>query len=328
MELNSAPAPSTDVAASKQSLFETAKAFYKATGMLFVVWIILIIVLGIINPRFFSFNNAIIVLRQACFLSLVACGQMLVILNCGVDVSLGAIIGLCSVISAIVAKEFGAYAGWVTPIVVGGLVGLLNGAVVAYFRIDSFAVTLGTLSISNGLALIISKGLTVYNLPPAYKTLSYTKIFAIPLPVIITAIIILGMYFLMYRSRFGRYVYAAGGNVEALRLSGVNVNLVILWIFGLAGILTGCAASMLSARINSGQPNLGGVLMMESIAACVVGGVTFKGGVGTLGGVILGVLFLSTLSNGFDMIGVSAFVKQVVVGSIIILAVIMDKLKK
>ncbi len=304
------------------------KRLYEGMGMLFIIWVVLIIVMGLLNPRFFTIQNAIIVARQACFLAMVSCGQMLVILTSGVDISLGAIIGLCSVVAAIVAKEFGAVAGWITPIFVGGGVGLLNGAVVAYFRIDSFAVTLGTLSISSGLALIISKGLTIYNLPSAYKTLAYTNIFTIPLPVILTVIVLIGMYVLMNRTRFGRYVYAVGGNIEALRLSGVNVNLVLLWIFGFAGMLTGFAATMLSSRINSGQPNLGGALMMESIAACVVGGVTFKGGVGKLGGVIIGVLFLSTLSNGFDMIGVSSFIKQVVIGIIIIAAVIIDKFKK
>ena len=136
------------------------------------------------------------------------------------------------------------------------------------------------------------------------------------------------LFFIMYRMRFGRYVYALGGNKEALRLAGVNVKGTILWVFGGAGLLTGVSAMMLSSRINSGQPNLGGALMMESIAACVVGGVTFKGGVGSMGGVIIGVIFLAVLSNGFDLIGVSAFVKQVVVGAIIIIAVIIDKSKK
>ncbi|MCF8068996.1 MAG: ABC transporter permease [Desulfobacterales bacterium] len=297
-------------------------------GMMFFILIALIIVMGVINPRFLTINNGIIVARQASFLALIACGQMLVILTSGVDVSLGAIIGLCSVTAAIVSKQFGATAGWITPIFVGGAVGLLNGAVVAYFRIDSFAVTLGTLSICNGLALIISRGLTVYNLPPTYKTLAYTNVLTIPLPVIITMVVLLGMYIVVYRTQFGRYIYACGGNIEALRLTGVNVNRVMMWIFGVAGVLTGICAAMLSSRINSGQPHLGGALMMESIAACVVGGVTFKGGVGNLGGVVIGVLFLACLSNGFDLIGVSAFVKQVVVGSIIILAVIVDKLKK
>ena len=307
---------------------EILKRVYHRMGMLFFVLLATIIILGIINPLFLTLGNAITVFRQACFLSLVASGQMLVILTTGVDVSLGAIIGLCSVVAALVAKEFGAVAGWFTPIVVGAAVGMLNGFVVGWFRIDSFAVTLGTLSVSNGLALIISKGLTIYNLPPAYKTLAYTNIGPIPLPVIITALVLLGMYFVMYRMRFGRYVYAVGGNIEALRLSGVNVNAVLLGVFGLAGALTGVAASLLSARINSGQPNLGGALMMESIAACVVGGVTFKGGVGSLGGVLIGVAFLSVLSNGFDLVGVSSFVKQVVVGVIIIVAVVIDKYKE
>ena len=311
-----------------QSPESILKQIYRSLGMIPFILILLIIVLGIINPRFLTLSNAIVVTRQACFLALVSMGQMLVILTKGVDVSLGAIIGICSVVAAIVAKEFGAVAGWFTPIVIGGAVGLLNGAVVAYARIDSFAVTLGTLSISHGLALIISNGLTIYNLPPAYKSLALAKPFGLPLPIIITAVVLGLMYLIMHRMRFGRYVYAAGGNQEALRLSGVNVNTVMLWVFGGAGILTGISAALLSTRINSGQPNLGAALMLESIAACVVGGVTFKGGVGSIVGVMFGVLFLATLSNGFDMVGVSSFVKQVVVGSIIIVAVIIDKFKK
>jgi ribose transport system permease protein len=296
--------------------------------MLPFVLLALIIIMGILNPRFLTMSNGIIVARQACFLALVACGQMLVILTKGVDVSLGAQIGLCSVVAALVSKELGAVAGWFTPILVGGAVGLLNGAVVAYARIDSFAVTLGTLSISHGLALIISKGLTIYYLPPVYKTLAYARVFTIPLPVIITFLVIIAIYFILYRLQFGRYVYAAGDNIEALRRSGVNTSRVLLWVFCGAGILTGISATLLSSRINSGQPNLGGALMLESIAACVIGGVTFQGGVGTLLGVVFGILFLSAMSNGFDLIGVSAFVKQVVVGSIIIVAVVVDKYKE
>jgi ribose/xylose/arabinose/galactoside ABC-type transport system permease subunit len=304
------------------------KQFYKNIGMLFFVLVGLIILMGIINPRFFTVTNAITVLRQACFLSLVAAGQMLVILTAGVDVSLGAMIGLCSVVAAIVSKQLGTAAGWITPILLGGAIGLLNGFVVGRFRIDSFAVTLGTMGICNGLALITSKGLTIYNLPESFKVLAYANLGPLPLPVLIAVAVLVLMYFILYRVRFGRYVYAVGGNREALRLAGVNVDTVLLWVFGGAGILTGISASMLSARINSGQPNLGGALMMESIAACVVGGVTFKGGVGNLSGMIIGVLFLSTLSNGFDLIGVSSFVKQVVVGAIIIVAVVLDKYRK
>ncbi len=304
------------------------RRIYSIFGLLPFVLLTLIILLGIINPRFLTLSNGITVARQACFLALVTCGQMLVILTKGVDVSLGAQIGLCSVIAAIVAKEFGTVAGWFTPILIGAAIGLLNGAVVAYARIDSFAVTLGTLSISHGLALILSKGLTIYNLPSTYKVLAYTNVFTIPLPVIITFLVIMAMYVILYRLRFGRYIYAAGDNIEALRRSGVNTSTVLLWVFGGAGILTGISAALLSARINSGQPNLGGSLMLESIAACVVGGVTFQGGVGTLLGVIFGIMFLATMSNGFDLIGVSAFVKQVVVGSIIIIAVVVDKYKK
>jgi ribose/xylose/arabinose/galactoside ABC-type transport system permease subunit len=311
-----------------RTLGGSLKQFYKNIGMLFFVLLGLIILMGVLNPRFFTVTNAITVLRQACFLSLVAAGQMLVILTAGVDISLGAMIGLCSVVAAIVSKQLGTAAGWVTPILLGGAIGLLNGFVVGRFRIDSFAVTLGTMGICNGLALIASKGLTIYNLPESYKVLAYANLGPIPLPVLIAAVVLVLMYFILYRVRFGRYVYAVGGNREALRLAGVNVDTVLLWVFGGAGILTGISASMLSARINSGQPNLGGALMMESIAACVVGGVTFKGGVGNLSGMVIGVLFLSTLSNGFDLIGVSSFVKQVVVGAIIIVAVVLDKYRK
>ncbi len=310
------------------SLLGGLRFFYKKTGMLLIVFIALILVMGIINPRFFTFSNGIILTRQACFLALISMGQMVVILTTGVDVSLGAIIGLSSVVSAIVAKEFGVVAGWLAPVAVGMLVGAVNGVVVAYFKIDSFAVTLGTMSACGGLALIISKGLTIYNLPDGFRDLAYAKVGSIPLPIIITALIIVAMFFLLYRMRFGRYVYAVGGNMEALRLAGINVKQVMFWIFTLAGMLTGICASILTSRINSGQPNLGGSLMMDSIAACVVGGVTFQGGVGKLGGVMLGALFLSALSNGFDLIGVSAFVKQVIVGVIIIVAVIIDKMKK
>ncbi len=233
------------------------KQFYKNIGMLFFVLVGLIILMGVLNPRFLTVTNAITVLRQACFLSLVAAGQMLVILTAGVDISLGAMIGLCSVVAAIVSKQLGTAAGWITPILLGGAIGLLNGFVVGRFRIDSFAVTLGTMGICNGLALIISKGLTIYNLPESYKVLAYVNLGPIPLPVLIAAAVLVLMYFILYRVRFGRYVYAVGGNREALRLAGVNVDTVLLWVFGGAGILTGISAAMLSARINSGPAQPG-----------------------------------------------------------------------
>ncbi len=312
----------------KRHFLDSIIAFYHKIGLLFFVLVGVIIIIGVINPRFLTFGNAITVINQASFLCLVAAGQMLVILTAGVDVSLGSIIGLSSVIAAIVSKTMGTGPGWITAVLVGGAIGLLNGFIHGWFEIDSFAVTLGTMSIAHGLALIISKGLTIYELPFSYQLLAYTYIGTIPLPVIITVMVMILLFFIMYRMRFGRYVYALGGNKEALRLAGVNVRGTVLWVFGTAGILTGISAAILSARINSGQPNLGGALMLESIAACVVGGVTFKGGVGNMGGVIIGVIFLAVLSNGFDLIGVSSFVKQVVVGTIIIIAVVIDKSKK
>jgi ribose transport system permease protein len=176
----------------------------KNLGFLFFVLIAVIVMLGIINPLFLTLNNGITVLRQACFLALISCGQMLVILTAGVDVSLGAIIGLCSVLAAIGSKLLGAAAGWATAVLVGMGVGLFNGFVVGRFRIDSFAVTLGTMSICSGLALIISKGLTIYELPDAYQRLAYSEVWLIPLPVIIAVIVIVIMYFVLYRIQFGR----------------------------------------------------------------------------------------------------------------------------
>lgn len=300
---------------------------YKKTGMLLFVLIALVAFFGVINPNFFTFLNGITILRQACFLALVACGQMLVILTAGVDISLGAMIGLCSVVAAVVAKQTNAAVGWITPLFVGMALGLLNGFFIGRFKIDSFAMTLGTMSIADGLALIITRGLTIYELPRMYQELAYSEVGPFPVPVIITGVVIAIMYFVLYRMRFGRYVYAVGGNQEALRLAGVNVRRTILWVFGGAGLLTGISAAMLSSRVNSGQPNLGGSLMMESIAACVVGGVTFKGGTGNLGGAMIGVLFMSVLSNGFDLVGVSSFVKQVVIGAIIVFAIVLDRVR-
>ncbi len=314
--------------ATNKSVFAGLKGLYKRIGMMFFILAGLVIIFSLLSSNFLTFLNVITILRQACFLSLVACGQMLVILTAGVDISLGAIIGLSSVVAALVSKQAGTVAGWVTPLFVGGVVGLLNGFIIGRFHIDSFAMTLGSMSIADGLALIISKGITIYELPRSYQELAYAELGPIPVPVIIAALVIVLMYFVLYRIRFGRYVYAVGGNREALRLAGANVQRVILWVFGGAGILTGISATMLSSRVNSGQPNLGGALMMESIAACVVGGVTFKGGVGNLGGVVIGVLFMSVLSNGFDLIGVSSFVKEVVIGAIIVAAIVLDKYKK
>jgi len=254
---------------------------------------------------------------------------MLPVLTTGVDLSVGSIIGIVSVVSAIFSLKHGVVVGFTIGIAVSVIIGFANGIAIGYIGVAPFAVTLGMLSMVHGLALIITSGQTIYGMPTEYMVLGAGYIWKIPIPVIISICLTACTWILLYTTRFGRHMYAVGGDPEAARLSGIDVRKYLMYAYVYCGLFSGVSGVLLSSRVNSGTPNLGQAgMMLESIAVVVIGGVTFSGGKGHLFGVILGVILVAMLSNGFDLTGVSSFVKMVVTGSIICLAIIVDKYRK
>ena len=309
--------------------FKSISSFLKdKVGGLALVLIFLVVFFSLFNPRFFSVPNLIVVGRQSSFLVIIAFGQMFPILTGGIDLSVGSNVGLVSVICAAVTLSFGVGWGILTGIVTGTVIGFINGAIISKFKIAAFIVTLGMLSIVRGFVLTITSGQPVFGLTNTFRFLGTGNLFGVPVPSLIAIGVVFLSYIILNKTRFGRYVYAVGGNKEAARLSGINVKAIQIWVYCYCGLITGLYSVMLSSRVNSGQPNLGSGLELIAIGAVVVGGTSLYGGEGNVKGVLIGAIIMGIISNGLNLLRVSSFIQMMVNGLIIILAVIISQTRK
>ena len=309
------------------SLRPLAHRLFMGVGALPVVIVVLGVIFWYFQPRFLSQTNLINVARQGSFLAIAACAQMFPILSGGFDLSVGAIFALVSVIMAQLTLEVGMAWGAAVALCAAGLVGLFNGLVISTFRVSPFVVTLGTLSAVRGVALILANGQPIFGMPKHFSFLGAGYVGPIPIPVIVGAAVFLVGYFLLRWTRFGRYMYAIGGNEEAARISGIHIKRYTTLAYVACSLLSGIAGVVLSSRVRSGQPTLGDGMELESIAAVVIGGVALGGGSGTLPGVLYGAIILSVIQNGLNLMNVSTFTQYVVIGMIITVAVIFDRLR-
>jgi ribose/xylose/arabinose/galactoside ABC-type transport system permease subunit len=288
------------------------------------VLIVLCILFGAINPNFWSVMNVTNVSRQISILALISIGQTFAILSAGIDLSVGSLLALVSVVAAQQMLNFGLWGGMAAGVLAGALAGLVNGILIAKAKLPAFIATLGMLIAARGIALTLSGGLPVVGLPHAFLYLGAGKIGPIPVPAVIAAVAFVIAHLVMQRTRFGRYVYAMGSNEEAAMLSGINVVKYKILVYVLSGMFAGIAGVVLTSRVISGQPTLGEVQELYSIAAVVIGGGKITGGVGGMGQTLMGVLILGVLANGLNLIQVSSYVQNIVIGVIIILAVYVD----
>jgi len=308
-----------------------ATASLLRVGLLPVLLVAAIALFAIMEPRFVSGDNGINLSRQLSFLLLLAMAQMLVLLTAEIDMSLASNIALTSVVSATVMTEIGSGAGAVLAGVAAGLgtglfIGLVNGLVTSFFNVPSFIVTIATASVAFGAALLISDGSPITGLPESFTmNLGYSSIGPIPVSFVIALAFAAGLYVLLYWTKLGRYIYSVGGSKDASRLLGVPVTQTKALAFVLAGGLAAVAGLLLTARVASGEPNLGSEYLIMSIAAAVLGGTSFFGGEGRLGFVAVGALFLVVLSNGMNLIRVSSYTQEIVIGLLLILAVVLDR---
>jgi ribose transport system permease protein len=307
------------------------RTLLKRLGVLPLFVVILIIIFGIINPRFLTISNMIIVARQCTYLAIISLGQMAVLLVGGFDLSVGSMCAFTSIISTNVMLLFtdpftAIFIGILVGIFASILVGLANGVIVAKFEVPPFIVTLGMMEIVNGLTLIISAGTPVFGFPDQFSIIfGLGKFFGIPLPVIITFFIAIAMFIVINWTQVGRYFWAIGGNFEAAALSGISVKKYIIFAYALCGLLSGITGILLTARVASGEPHLGAGLMMESLVAAVIGGVAVGGGAGNIPGVLLGAIFISILANGMNLANIGSYIQIMVLGCFLILAVIIDR---
>jgi ribose/xylose/arabinose/galactoside ABC-type transport system permease subunit len=310
----------------KSNRWKSTQKFLLRYGI-YVAFVLLTGTLAVISPPFFTVSNIINILRQISVIGILAIGTTMVIITAGIDLSIGSIVALSAVIAASFAHP-GEYP-LIVPLFLGlaaGLVcGTVNGILIAKYKLAPFIVTLGMMTAARGMALVYTSGRPVFNLTNAYDEIGIGYLAGIPLPVIIFAVVILFGIFILHYTRFGRYVYAVGGNELAAKVSGIKTGRIIIAVYILQGLLAGVAGIVLSSRVMSASPSLGEGYELDAIAAAVIGGTSLMGGVGSISGTIIGVLIIGVMNNGLDMLNVSSYWQQIVKGGIIVLAVLLDK---
>ena len=285
----------------------------------------MILLFSLISDVFFSVPNFRNIGVAAAALACVSFGQTFAIITAGLDLSVGATVALVSILSAFAMRNYGISAGVVAALLTGCAVGLANGLVIAKLKVFPFIATLATMSIISGLALRLSSGVPVTGVPNAFADLAYEVILGIPVPVIIALCVLVVAALILRYTRVGRHIYAIGGNEEAARLSGIAIDRVKLTAYVLSGFCAAVGSIILTARVASGQPSLGTSLPLESVSAVVLGGVSLFGGRGSVIGVAFGVLFVSILSNGLNLLNVSSYTQMMVIGAALIVAVALDQ---
>jgi ribose transport system permease protein len=290
-----------------------------------VIVLVMTIVFSVNSDVFLSAANFRNIGVSAAALAAVSFGQTFAVLTAGLDLSVGSIVALVSIVGALVMRDHGVVAGLGASLVTGAGVGLVNGLVITRFKVFPFIATLAMMSIVSGLALSLSGGVAVTGVPDAFSSLAYARNFGIPIPVIIAITVLLISVFVLRYTLLGRRIYAVGGNEEAARLSGIAIGTIKISAYVLSGLCASVGSIILTARVASGQPSLGATLPLESVAAVVLGGISLFGGRGSVIGVAFGVLFISILSNGLNLLNVPSYTQMMIIGGALILAVGLDQ---
>ncbi len=322
---------------AQQSRGILTRVFLKLGVLPFFLGIALVI-FSVFSDKFLSGQNVINVARQSVYLVLVSMGQMLALITGGFDLSVGTVIALTSVVSALTMTAVIALnpewiwlaivAGIVAGYAVALLVGLINGMGVAYAGVSPFIMTLGVSSVIAGFALMLTGGVPVAGLPHAFAdTFGFGRWFGVPVPVCLAFVSMLILWVLMSRTRIGAWLYAVGANRKAAHLSGIDTKRVLLLAYSLCALVAATAGLLLTARIESGEANLGSSLALESIAACVIAGVSLRGGFGRVDTVVLGAFFIVLVQNGMNLLQLSSYLQMVLLGCLLILAVVFDQIR-
>ena len=303
------------------------KAMLKRLGPLLAL-IAVCIGLAFMSPNFLSASNAFDVMRQASINALIAFGMTLSILLGGIDLSVGSILAVSSVLAAMTMKG-GQGAGLAAgmAILAGAGMGSLNGVVIAKGNVAPFIATLGMMTLLRGVALVLTNGSPISDFSSNFFAMlgdGYV-VRLIPVPVVLMLAMFALFWFVLTRTVFGRHVYATGGNAEAAKLSGVNTDRVQILVYTVSGAMAALAGVILTSRLDSAQPTAGAGYELDAITAVVLGGTSLAGGRGWIFGTLVGALLIGVLNNGLNLMGVSAFYQQVVKGSVILLAVLLDR---
>jgi len=314
------------------------RALFLRLGVLPFLLVIAVIIFTLMSDNFLTGRNLINVVRQSVYLTIVSLGQMFALLTGGFDLSVGTILAVTSVVGAMtMASVFSAMpdaplvaiaVGSLVGICAGTLIGVINGIGVSIFNVSPFIMTLGMASVGFGIALYLTGGVPVYGMPVEFGDIfGFGTLFGIPTPIYVVMLLIVVVYFLVNWTPLGRYLYAVGGNIKAARLSGINTRLVLFVTYTMTGLLAAIGGMLLTARLDTGEANIGASMPLESIAACVIAGVSLRGGVGRMENVVLGALFIGLVQNGMNLARIESYLQTVVLGALLILAVIADQVR-
>lgn len=293
-----------------------------------VIFVGVIALFSILHPNYLTYGNLMNVLRQISILAVVTIGMSFVVFGGGFDLSSGSVVALSGTLGAIVMVHTNIPLGVLTGIAAGCLVGFVNGAIIAFLNVSPFIVTLATMYIARDAALLVSEGVAIYNLPPAYGQIGSGFWLGIPPLVYIALVLYLVFYFILNHTPYGFQVYAVGGNRTAARLSGTNVKGITIANFTICGLLAGAAGMMLDSRTGSGEPTAGAFYELESIAGVVLGGAALMGGSGKLWRSMMGIAILGVLSNGLNILGVHHYWKGIAIGVVLLGAASLDMVRR
>ncbi|MCL6613241.1 MAG: ABC transporter permease [Firmicutes bacterium] len=320
----------------KPSVFVSGGEFFRKYS-LYLVFALLLFISGLVSPAFFNFFNLMNLLRQTSFIGLIAIGMTFVVLTGGIDLSVGANYAFSAMLLAYLF-HFGMYKGYVeslTPflpspfifaiaLLAGAAIGAMNGFLVAGFRLAPFIVTMGTMVIFRGLAYNLAGGRTIFGIGQDLAFLGTGMIGRIPVPAVIWAAVAFLSWMALTFTRFGRRIYAVGGDEEAARLSGIKVNRYKFMVYVISGVLAALAGVMMVARADQAEPRMGELFELDAIAAVVIGGSSLFGGVGTIPGTIIGCLILAIITNLLNLLGVHPYPQQIIKGGIILGGILLQ----
>ena len=309
----------------RENILRTISKFGVGLTLLFEV-----ILFSQLSPYFFTAENILNVSLQLSITAIIAAGMTFVILTAGIDLSVGALVAFTGVVASSVLKlSLPLPLVLLLSVAVGLAIGAASGAIaglcVTRYAITPFIATLALMTIFRGSAYIYTDGRPIWGLPEEFNLLASGRVIGIPIPTLITIVVYAVAYTVLHKTRFGRYVYAVGGNKEAARLAGINTDRILIGVYVICGALTSLSGILLAARVSSGQPNAGLMYELDVIAAVVVGGTSLTGGRGTIIGTLLGAVLIGVLHNGLNLLNVNSYVQQVVVGFVILLTVMMDR---
>ena len=316
---------------------EQLLAFLSKYGIV-IILLAMLIAFSLLSEGFFTARNIFNIIRQISFMGLIAIGVTMVIITGGIDLRSGSVLALAAVLATSLAQLHESatlkFPGMSVPIMIpvlvaltiGAITGIINGSLIAKFKIPPFIATLGMMTVARGFALIYSNK-PLSQLTPEYNFIGQGAILGVPFPVIILLVVAIAAHIMLNNTPFGRYIYALGGNEQAARISGINVDRVKIGVYTLAGLLSGLAGLVVSSRVGSGQPGQGLGIELDAIAAAVIGGTSLSGGIGTIWGTIVGALIIGVLDNGLILLNVDQYWITIVKGTIIVVAVIIDTRK-